>query len=113
MTLKRKPNPQKKPMPEGLGLTGYSFTANPAEDAAICMLLKVSGFEPDSKGLKSFLLHAAGASPESEEECEGEDADLSSALGRIIDAAKRNPEVTDYAIKKGAELFGSLLKRLR
>lgn len=101
-------------MPEGVGLTGYSFTATPPEDAAICMLLKESGFEPDSKGLKAFLLHAAGMAPGGDsEEDEGEDADLSSALGRIIDAAKRNPEVTDYAIKKGAELFGSLLKRLR
>ncbi len=102
-------------MPEGLGLTGYSFTATAAEDAAICMFLKESGFEPDSKGLKAFLLRAAGVTPggESEEEDDGEDADLSTALGRIIDAAKRNPEVTDYAIKKGTELFGSLLKRLR
>jgi hypothetical protein len=101
-------------MPEGVGLTGYSFTATPPEDAAICMLLKESGFEPDSKGLKAFLLHATGIAPgDDSEEDEVEDADLSSALGRIIDAAKRNPEVTDYAIKKGAELFGSLLKRLR
>jgi hypothetical protein len=100
-------------MPEGLGLTGYSFTANPSEDAAICMVLKEAGFEPDSKGLKAFLLHAAGVAPGGDEEDQGEDADLSSALGRIIEAAARNPEVTDYAIKKGAEFFGSLLKRLR
>lgn len=102
-------------MPEGLGLTGYSFTATPPEDAAICLLLKEAGFEPDSKGLKSFLLHSAGVAPGGDEgeDDQGEDSDLSSALGRIIDAAKRNPEVTDYAIKKGAELFGSLLKRLR
>ncbi len=103
-------------MPEKIGLTGYSFTANPSEDAAICLLLKEAGFEPDSRGLKSFLLHAAGVSPggdEDHDDDQGEDGDLSDALGRIIDAAKRNPEVTDYAIKKGTELFGSLLKRLR
>ncbi len=101
-------------MPEGLGLTGYSFTANPAEDAAICLLLKDAGFEPDSKGLKAFLLQAAGVAPggSDEEDDQPDDPDLSDALGRIIEAAARNPEVTQYAIKKGTELFGSLLKRL-
>ncbi len=104
-------------MPEGVGLTGYSFTANPSEDAAICLLLKEAGHEPDSKGLKAFLLQAAGVAPGGVDEDDQADqegqGDLSDAVRRILEAAERNPEVTDYAIKKGAELFGSLLKRLR
>lgn len=101
-------------MPEGLGLTGYTFTATPAEDAAICLLLKEAGFAPDSKGLKAFLLSAAGVAPGGEpEEEEGEEVqetNLSAALRVIIEAAERNPEVTQLAIKKGGDLITSLFK---
>lgn len=104
-------------MAEAVGLTGYSFTATPAEDAAICLLLKEAGFDADSKGLKAFLLSAAGVAPGGDyEEEEGEDdssADLSKALKTILEAAARNPQVTQYAIKKGGDLFASLFKRPR
>lgn len=103
-------------MAEGVPLTGYSFTANAAEDAAICMLLKEAGFEADSKGLKAYLLSVAGVAPGGDpdyEDDEGEEPPLSRAIGAIIEMAERNPQVTQYAIKKGTEIFGSLLKRSR
>jgi len=102
-------------MPDKIALEGFSFTATEGEAAAIYLLLQEEGFEPNSKGLKAYLLHAAGAAPggmDEDEPAEDERAELSESVRRILEAAERNPEVTQYAIKKGAQFLGTLLKRL-
>jgi hypothetical protein len=100
-----------------LQLEGFTFTATEAEAAAIYCLVSAEGFTPDSKGVKAFLLHKAGVGetpepPEPDAQGSPED-DLSGKMGRILEVLERNPEVTDYAIKKGAQVIGSLLKKLR
>lgn len=104
-------------MPDKIALEGFSFTASEGEAAAIYLLLQEEGFEPNSKGLKAYLLRAAGAGPGGTDEDEVEDqdedrAELSDSVRRILEAAERNPEVTQYALKKGAQFLGTLLKRL-
>jgi hypothetical protein len=103
-------------MPDKIALEGFSFTTTEGEAAAIYFMLKTEGLEPNSQGLKEFLLRTAGASPGGSAEEDGDEdlneEDLSEKVRRIIEVAERNPEVTQYAIKKGAQLLGTLLKRL-
>lgn len=100
-------------MPDKIALEGFSFTASEEEAAAIYLLLKEEGFEPTSKGLKAYLLRAACGEEHVEEEADQDNrAELSESLRKILDAAEQNPEVVQYAIKKGAQALGTLLKRL-
>lgn len=102
-------------MPDKIALEGFSFTTTEGEAAAIYFMLKAEGLEPNSQGVKEFLLRTAGASPGGsafEADDETDEEDLSEKVRRIIEVAERNPEVTQYAIKKGAQLLGTLLKRL-
>lgn len=101
-----------------IALEGFSFTTTEGEAAAIYLMLKEEGLEPNAQGVKTFLLRAAGAIPVDNEEAgdsqsvEDDTEDLSDKVRRIIEAAQSNPEVTQYAIKKGAQFLGTLLKRL-
>ncbi len=103
-------------MPDKIALEGFSFTTTEGEAAAIYFMLKAEGLEPNSQGLKEFLLRTAGVNPggsaEEEDDEDLDEEDLSDKVRRIIEVAERNPEVTQYAIKKGAQLLGTLLKRL-
>lgn len=103
-------------MPDKIALEGFSFTTSEGEAAAIYFMLKAEGLEPNSQGVKDFLLRTAGVAPggtaEEESEEGADDGDLSEKVRHIIEVAERNPEVTQYAIKKGAQLLGTLLKRL-
>lgn len=104
----------KKPMPDGNTLEGFSFTVTESEAAAIYFTLKSEGFEPTSQGAKAFLLSAAGIASggaPNDSGAEDEPGDLSEKVRKIIEAVGRNPEVTDYAIKKGAQLLGTFFKR--
>lgn len=99
-----------------LQLEGFTFTTTEAEAAAIYCLVSAEGFTPDSKGVKAFLLHKAGLGEAPEDagaEAEDSPDDLSGKVGKILEVLERNPEVTEYAIKKGAQVLGSLLKKLR
>lgn len=102
-------------MSKPLNLESFSFTVSEAEGAAIYMLASSHGFAPDSKGVKAYLLWSAGLcekeaspAPETEEEKD----EFSQHVGIIFDALARNPQVTGPVIKKGAELVGTLLKKL-
>lgn len=103
-------------MSDKVTLEGFSFTTSEGEAAAIYFMLKAEGLEPNSQGVKEFLLRTAGVTPggtdTGESEDEADEGDLSDKVRRIIEVAERNPEVTQYAIKKGAQLLGTLLKRL-
>lgn len=98
-------------------LEGFSFTTSEGEAAAIYCLISAEGFPPTIQGVKAYLLKQAGAAPGpdasegSEPEENGED--LSIKVSKILDVLERNPEVTEYALKKGAQVLGSLLKRLQ
>ncbi len=102
-------------MPDKIALEGFSFTATDGEASAIYSLLKEAGFEPNSKGLKAYLMRLARgegeASGPDQEEPEDSQPELSESLRCILEAAERNPEVTDYAIKKGTQVLGTLFKR--
>lgn len=93
-------------------LEAFSFTLPEDEAAAVYLLVTSAGFPATSQGVKDYLLHQAGVTaPPGEEEAPKED--LSGKVGKILEALERNPEVTEYAIKKGAHVLGSLFKRLR
>lgn len=104
-------------MAEKIPLESFSFTTQQSEAAAIYFMLKSEGLEPNSQGIKTYLLTAAGVLSDIDEEDDASDEaskpeDLSETVKRILDAAERNPEVTEYALKKGAQLLGTFLKRL-
>jgi hypothetical protein len=99
-------------MPDKIALEGFSFTTTEGEAAAIYLMLKSEGLEPTSQGVKDFLLRTAGVTSGETVEEDADESDLSEKVRRIIEVAEHNPEVTQYAIKKGAQLLGTLLKRL-
>lgn len=104
-------------MPKGIALESFSFTTTEAEGAALYLLVTDAGFEANSAGVKAYLLwkagvHAGPQGAEDEAETEAGDEPLAENVRRILDALERNPEVTNLAIKKGAEIFGSLVKRV-
>jgi len=104
-----------RPMSKGIALEAFSFTTTEAEGAALYLLVTDAGFEANSAGVKAYLLWKAGvhAGPQGAgDEAEGGDEPLTENVRRILDALERNPEVTNLAIKKGAEIFGSLVKRV-
>lgn len=90
-----------------MNLEAFSFTCSQAEAAAIYLKVRAAGFEANSQGVKAFLL----ANPNEAQEESFDDSDLSDKVGRILEFAERNPEVTQAVIKKGSDLLATLLKR--
>ena len=85
------------------------------EGAGIYMLVSSHGFTPDSKGVKAYLLWQAGLSGKEEapepETREAKD-EFAEHVAVIFETLARNPQITGPAIKKGAELVGTLLKKI-
>lgn len=103
-------------MSDKIALEGFSFTTTEGEAAAIYLMLKEEGLEPNAQGVKTFLLRAAGAIPDdrgtADSEPEEDNEDLAEKLRRIIELGERNPEVTQYAIKKATQMLGGLFRKL-
>ncbi len=97
-------------------LEGFSFTLPASEAAAVYLLVTAAGFPATSQGLKEYLLLTAGVTEANEEKVVQDESDLgredlSDKIRKIVDLAERNPQVTEYALKKGSQLLGTLFKR--
>jgi len=95
---------------DAVALECFSFTVTDAEAAAIAVFLADNDCEPNSQGLKKFLLIHSGL-----EKSEGEQADdegLSRGVARLTEALKRNPEVADALKREGARIAGSLMRKI-
>ena len=91
-----------------MNLEAFSFTCTESEAAAIYLRVKAAGFEANSQGVKAYLLASENGAGEFVEEDSG---DLSQKVGRILEFAERNPEVTQAVIKKGSDLLATLFRK--
>lgn len=92
-----------------MNLEAFSFTCTESEASAIYLRVKAAGFEANSQGVKAYLLADESAQGEAIEDEDG--GDLSQKVGRILEFAERNPEVTQAVIKKGSEILTTLFKK--
>ena len=93
-----------------VALECFTFTVSESEAASIHAFLGEHGFDPNSQGLKEFLLVNVG-----EKENENGDAPpggLSEGVARLAEAMHRHPEVAATIKKEGARIAGSLLRRI-
>lgn len=99
-----------------LNLESFSFTVTEGEGAGIYMLVSSHGFAPNSQGVKDYLLWQAGLAEKGEEaepmRTAEEEDEFTRNVATIFDALRRNPQITGPVIKKGAELVGTLLKKV-
>jgi hypothetical protein len=93
-----------------LALECFTFTVTESEAAAISLFLTDNKCEPNSQGLKKFLLIHSGV--EKNEEEIAQDEGLSRGVARLTEALQRHPEVADALKKEGARIVGSLMRRI-
>jgi hypothetical protein len=95
---------------DALALECFSFTVSEREAAAIHLFLTDNDAEPNSQGLKKFLLVHSGLEKDDRER--EEDEGLSRGVARLTAALQKHPEVADALKKEGARIAGSLMRRI-
>ncbi len=95
---------------ESVALECFSFTVTEKEAVAIHLFLTDNKCEPNSQGLKDFLLIHSGVKEGGEESAEEEG--LSGGVARLTAALDRHPEVRDAIKKEGARIVGSLVRKV-
>jgi hypothetical protein len=103
-------------------LEAFSFTLSAHHAESVYELISRHGFPKTCDGVKEFLLQTANrkaepyTAPEQKPETESytveDEPELGEGLRKILEAVRRNPEVMDFAKKKGAVITRSLFRHL-